>query len=572
MLEFQDLSFSKTLTDLLSNKNCTGFDRVRLTLFYLASANKESLEPVLNEAIRQIEKKEFKNLIMVFLKCYDSNVSLNIRIIELTKNLDRYLSLLDMELALLFQAAAIRWSFRFSRFNLSRSLKENYSQKSQMLCRQKDVFDLLVNLEEKLDSQVSFSDFFAGSWKKTFVCLKIVAKASFILAAYSLSVDKSEEKFQQVMVRIREYLLDSLSEPSLGIKGPLVKLIQYLGLNKLIDKTSSDSFRQYSSFNVNQLTDEKFRSQFETIEELPFAVASMSQLHLAACNDQKFAVKLLFPDIENQVKQDIAMLRLFTPLMKQVLPGSEPGEILQTLARRFSRECDLNHERKQIEKFRGFFEGDSIIEIPEVFEELSNSNVLVSRYIEAPTLTSCLSNLSEQRKIEVARSIIYFYIKSSYKHSHWYLDPHSDNFLVGDHSITVVDFGAIYESQEGFRKLHEAVFVSRYERKPKILYESLVEVGTLNPDVISLQTFDDLLSESILGPFHLDETRRVFETRDDALLNTVFKHGYSRGFTLDSRDIMTIKSSEYFRSLLSSLGLRINWNVLYREAFEMLDS
>ena len=87
------------------------------------------------------------------------------------------------------------------------------------------------------------------------------------------------------------------------------------------------------------------------IDTEPAAAASIGQVYRARDADgRELAVKVQYPGVAESVESDMRNLRLLTPLLRQLMPGLEVGDVLAELRERTIEECDYeleaaNHRR-----------------------------------------------------------------------------------------------------------------------------------------------------------------------------------------------------------------------------------
>lgn len=96
---------------------------------------------------------------------------------------------------------------------------------------------------------------------------------------------------------------------------------------------------------------------FESVEEEPFAAASIGQVHRAVLRPdapgasdvpgRRVVIKLMYPDVEGRFRGDVALTRAF---YAAVMP--EQVTVLDEIERQFANEFDYTHEAAQMERVR----------------------------------------------------------------------------------------------------------------------------------------------------------------------------------------------------------------------------
>jgi ubiquinone biosynthesis protein len=117
----------------------------------------------------------------------------------------------------------------------------------------------------------------------------------------------------------------------------------------------------------------------------PIGSGSIAQVHRAKLKDgREVAVKILRPDAEKIIKQDIKILRTSVRILSRFVSFFREfriPQIAEELERILIEELDLSTEAAYMELFRKFSEKEPSLYIPEVIWELSRRNVLVTGFI-----------------------------------------------------------------------------------------------------------------------------------------------------------------------------------------------
>src|ERR1700744_1206629 len=81
------------------------------------------------------------------------------------------------------------------------------------------------------------------------------------------------------------------------------------------------------------------------IDSEPAAAGSIGQVYRARDSEgRELAVKVQYPGVAESVESDMRNLRLLTPLLRQLMPGLEVGDVLAELRERTIEECDYELE------------------------------------------------------------------------------------------------------------------------------------------------------------------------------------------------------------------------------------
>ena len=90
---------------------------------------------------------------------------------------------------------------------------------------------------------------------------------------------------------------------------------------------------------------------FESIDQAPFAAASIGQVHAAVSGGRPVAVKVQYPGIEDAIAADLKTLRKLS-WMASLGKAIDSGEVLDELAARTLEECDYRREAENQRLFR----------------------------------------------------------------------------------------------------------------------------------------------------------------------------------------------------------------------------
>ncbi len=110
-------------------------------------------------------------------------------------------------------------------------------------------------------------------------------------------------------------------------------------------------------------------SLFLSFEEVPAAAASIAQVHHATLADgTDVVVKVQRPDIQENIEQDIQILKGLAALIDKHIPEARvynPTAIVEEFARTVRREMDFGMEADNALKFTEIFRGSATIYIPQ---------------------------------------------------------------------------------------------------------------------------------------------------------------------------------------------------------------
>jgi hypothetical protein len=183
---------------------------------------------------------------------------------------------------------------------------------------------------------------------------------------------------------------------------------------------------------------------FRDFEEVPFAAASLGQVHRATTRSGKqVAVKIQYPAIRAAIENDFKLMR--SASIPARITGHLPTAILDEIERGFLEETDYLHEARNIELFAQGLESVEYVTVPKVHWDLTTERVLTMSFVEGEVLgkflerkpSSSLRNLIGERLVE-----LYYYQLHRLRALH--ADHHPGNYLFqADGRVGLVDFGCV---------------------------------------------------------------------------------------------------------------------------------
>ena len=233
---------------------------------------------------------------------------------------------------------------------------------------------------------------------------------------------------------------------------------------------------------------------FASIDETPFASASIAQVHKAClANGEDIAVKIQRPGIRKTIEVDLEiMLHLATLMERHVeeLSLHRPVKIVEEFARSIAKEVDFRTEAANIERFASHFLDDSNIYIPKVFRQVSTSRILSLEFISGVKISSIedLEASGLDRRLIVTRGANLL-LKQIFEHGFFHADPHPGNiFVLPKNVICLLDFGMMgtvdLRTREEFVELLDGIV---HRDQPKTTH-ALLQITTWQeePDLRAL--------------------------------------------------------------------------------------
>ncbi|MGO2447971.1 MAG: ABC1 kinase family protein [Psychrobacter sp.] len=184
---------------------------------------------------------------------------------------------------------------------------------------------------------------------------------------------------------------------------------------------------------------------FSKFEEMPFAAASIGQVHKAMLpSGQKVVVKVQYPGVDENCDSDLKQVRMALKIagvlnMSKQLQEQLFNEINQSL----HDELDYIKEAHNLRVFGAFHAEDEGLIIPKVISSHSSKRILTLTEEAGETL-SVASTWDNEIKQQIAKRLFHFTAGQLFGLYRMHCDPHPGNFAFRkDGSVVAYDFGGI---------------------------------------------------------------------------------------------------------------------------------
>jgi len=174
---------------------------------------------------------------------------------------------------------------------------------------------------------------------------------------------------------------------------------------------------------------------FASFESTPMASASVAQVHGATLHSgEQVVVKVVRPDIEPVIRQDIALLFTLARLAAKYHPDGRrlrPVEVVADYELVILDELDMGREAANACQLRRNFEGNKLLYVPKIFWEYTCRNVLTMERIAGIPVTDLetLRQRGTDLKLLGERGVDIFFTQV-FHHSFFHADMHPGNIFV----------------------------------------------------------------------------------------------------------------------------------------------
>lgn len=271
---------------------------------------------------------------------------------------------------------------------------------------------------------------------------------------YTAWGDRRKTRRQRAMLRTAEDVTKALGE----MKGAAMKVGQVLSMmtGAVPDEMAGQLATLQSgappmAFN---LVEDVFRAEFgerpgkrfRHFEKVPFAAASIGQVHRAELPDgRQVAVKVQYPGVAAAIDHDLANVGVLLNMGGLIAKGMDMPVVIDDLKEGIRGELDYRREAAYQARFADLYRGHPFIRVPEVYPELSSGRVLVQEYVHGKPFREAV-HLDQAERDRIGEAVFRFAFGNFYVHGLFNGDPHPGNYLLAeDGRVAFVDYGCIAE-------------------------------------------------------------------------------------------------------------------------------
>ena len=174
---------------------------------------------------------------------------------------------------------------------------------------------------------------------------------------------------------------------------------------------------------------------FASFDTEPLASASIAQVHAATLDGgRQVVVKVLRPDIEQQIADDIALLKSLAALVERTHPRADkirPREVVAEIETTLAAELDLQREGANASVLRRFWSDSDDLYVPEViWSHTAERALTLERVWGIPSDDiAALDKAGIDRKALAAKGVRVFYTQV-FRDNFFHADAHAGNIWV----------------------------------------------------------------------------------------------------------------------------------------------
>mmetsp|Transcript_16051 Transcript_16051/g.35727 ORF Transcript_16051/g.35727 Transcript_16051/m.35727 type:complete len:610 (-) Transcript_16051:63-1892(-) len=288
---------------------------------------------------------------------------------------------------------------------------------------------------------------------------------------------------------------------------------------------SADAMPKYQLDSVlMQELGPEWREKLKDFEDLPFAAASIGQVHRGAVEGNHssrengqlnwVALKVQYPGVAESIDSDLNNLTMLVKATGLAPPGLFIDEVIRVGREELRVECDYVREAENQTRFRKLLLSDDVLSgpecklsVPRVIPELSTKRVLTTEMAPGGTIDK-VSNLDQEERNRIGRAILRLTMKELFVWRFMQTDPNWGNFLydVGTGTTHLIDFGAAREFSKEFVDGYLQIVKSSADEDVETLMDVSHQMGFLTGEENQIMLEAHKMSGFTVGePFATDE-------------------------------------------------------------------
>lgn len=190
---------------------------------------------------------------------------------------------------------------------------------------------------------------------------------------------------------------------------------------------------------------------FASFEDVPEAAALIGQVHKAVTSDlTPVMVKVQYPGVVDSIDSDLDNLLTLLTASSLLPPGLFLDRSIGNARVELKAECDYLREAHNLIRFKELLKDDPVFEVPRVFHQLCNQNVLTMERMRGTEIVK--GKWGQETKDWIATNIMRLCLMEIKQFRFMQTDPNWANYLFNEHTgkIELLDFGASRDFSKEF--------------------------------------------------------------------------------------------------------------------------
>eukprot|EP00835_Amoeboradix_gromovi_P002839 NODE_170_length_16226_cov_0.451169.p2 type:complete len:568 gc:universal NODE_170_length_16226_cov_0.451169:11586-13289(+) len=298
----------------------------------------------------------------------------------------------------------------------------------------------------------------------------------------------------------------------------------------------------------------ELKPNFQEFDDIPFAAASIGQVHLGKFNNTKVACKIQYPGVSKSINSDLSTLKTLLTMGNFFPKGMYADSMIKVAKKELTWETDYKRElictvwmdklinnkmnandvckywhlmesfkELSTEKYEELLTINSsnrpsrlemaygplsaMVKVPKIFQQVSNSHVLTTEYLNGVSL-EIVANMSQAVRDKVAKRILILCLNELFNFRFMQTDPNYANFLYDPKldMIYLLDFGSCRYFKEEFVDCYLNILKAASQQDRGMIHKYSVELGFLTGHETTSMKDAHVDSVIALGePFLYDE-------------------------------------------------------------------
>ncbi len=236
---------------------------------------------------------------------------------------------------------------------------------------------------------------------------------------------------------------------------------------------------------------------FHSFDDEPLAAASLAQVHSAVLkNGNEVVIKVLRPNIQKNVKKNLRLLKASAQIFSYLYKDSyrlKPNKVIRDYETTILKELDLKLEASNTNLTRKNFLNSKELYIPEVYWDLTTSNVMVLERIDGIPCTD-IKQIEEYGidKKKLAENGVMIFLNQVFRDNFFHADMHPGNIFVSkkdpeDPGYIAIDCAITGSLSNDERYILARMLQSVLKQNYKSLADSFISSGWVNSDTNNIE-------------------------------------------------------------------------------------